>query len=206
LVTAADRDAAARAAAVTLDDDVPGVVESPEEPVIDLTQEEDPGGIIASALGGDDQEPVVNEPMLIPAGGEDQPMQADEPVGGDDQEPVVNEPVKIFDNLVDLTQDDDPGGVIAGVVNEPASMDPTNPEQPHNILWQQPSVPASVPANQKAKKKRYKICIHEIFCAGSFLPMALQVLVTEFVGYSALFLRTIEGKPTCPPIPQTRSI
>ena len=28
--------------------------------------------------------------------------------------------------------------------------------------------------------------------------MALQVLVTEFVGYSALFLRTIEGKPTCP--------
>jgi len=36
--------------------------------------------------------------------------------------------------------------------------------------------------------------------------MALQVLVKEFVGYSALFLRTIEGKPTCPPIPQTRSI
>jgi hypothetical protein len=28
--------------------------------------------------------------------------------------------------------------------------------------------------------------------------MALQVLVKEFVGYSALFLRTIEGKPTCP--------
>ena len=26
--------------------------------------------------------------------------------------------------------------------------------------------------------------------------MALQVLVKEFVGYSALFLRTIEGKPT----------
>eukprot|EP01047_Picozoa_sp_COSAG01_P137962 COSAG01_NODE_68547_length_263_cov_53.067073_1_plen_25_part_10 len=25
--------------------------------------------------------------------------------------------------------------------------------------------------------------------------MALQVLVKEFVGYSALFLRTIEGKP-----------
>ena len=37
-----------------------------------------------------------------------------------------------------------------------------------------------------------------MFCAGSFLPMALQVLVKEFVGYSALFLRTIEGKPTCP--------
>eukprot|EP01049_Picozoa_sp_SAG25_P010631 SAG25_NODE_1183_length_3668_cov_124.933875_3_plen_114_part_00 len=28
--------------------------------------------------------------------------------------------------------------------------------------------------------------------------MALQVLVKEFVRYSALFLRTIEGKPTCP--------
>jgi hypothetical protein len=28
--------------------------------------------------------------------------------------------------------------------------------------------------------------------------MALQVLLKEFVGYSALFLRTIEGKPTCP--------
>ena len=28
--------------------------------------------------------------------------------------------------------------------------------------------------------------------------MALQVLVGEFVGYSVLFLRTIEGKPTCP--------
>ena len=28
--------------------------------------------------------------------------------------------------------------------------------------------------------------------------MPLQVLVEEFVGYSALFLRTIEGKPTCP--------
>ena len=28
--------------------------------------------------------------------------------------------------------------------------------------------------------------------------MPLQVLVGEFVGYSALFLRTIEGKPTCP--------
>eukprot|EP01047_Picozoa_sp_COSAG01_P088196 COSAG01_NODE_20637_length_943_cov_6.462085_2_plen_93_part_00 len=50
----------------------------------------------------------------------------------------------------------------------------------------------------QVKEKRYKICIHEIFCAGSFLPMALQVLVKEFVGYSALFLRTIEGKPTCP--------
>ena len=60
------------------------------------------------------------------------------------------------------------------------------------------SVPASVPANLKAKKKRYKICIHEFFCAGSVLPMALQALVKEFVGYSALFLRTIEGKPTCP--------
>ena len=28
--------------------------------------------------------------------------------------------------------------------------------------------------------------------------MPLQVLVGEFVGYSALFLRTIEGKSTCP--------
>ena len=37
-----------------------------------------------------------------------------------------------------------------------------------------------------------------MFCAGSFLPMPLQVLAGEFVGYSALFLRTIEGKPTCP--------
>eukprot|EP01049_Picozoa_sp_SAG25_P001662 SAG25_NODE_78_length_16848_cov_6.662189_2_plen_83_part_00 len=64
--------------------------------------------------------------------------------------------------------------------------------------FDQASVPASVPANLKVKKKGYKICIHEIFCAGSFLPMALQVLVKEFVGYSAIFLRTIEGKPTCP--------
>ena len=28
--------------------------------------------------------------------------------------------------------------------------------------------------------------------------MAMQVLVKEFVGYSTLFSRTIEGKPTCP--------
>ena len=26
-------------------------------------------------VGGDDQDPVVNEPMLIPAGGEDQPVE-----------------------------------------------------------------------------------------------------------------------------------
>eukprot|EP01047_Picozoa_sp_COSAG01_P041006 COSAG01_NODE_3488_length_6016_cov_5.167822_3_plen_214_part_00 len=59
VVTADDRDQAARAAAETLDDDE--------------DDQEDPGGIIASAMGGDDQKPVVNEPMLIPAGGDDQP-------------------------------------------------------------------------------------------------------------------------------------
>ena len=40
----------------------------------------------------------------------------------------------------------------------------------------------------------------------SFLPMPLQVLVGECVGYSALFLRTIEGKPTCPQYHKTRFI
>ena len=36
--------------------------------------------------------------------------------------------------------------------------------------------------------------------------MPLQVLVGEFVGYSALFLRTIEGKPTCIQYHQCESI
>jgi hypothetical protein len=89
VVTAADRDAAARAAAETLDDDDDDEDDQEPEPVVpkpvksevfDLTEEEDPGGIIASAMGSDDQNPVVNEPMLIPAGGDDQPMQADKPV------------------------------------------------------------------------------------------------------------------------------
>jgi hypothetical protein len=136
VVTADDRDQAARAAAETLDDDVPGVVESPQELVIDLTQEEDPGGIIASAVGGDDQKPVVNEPMLIPAGGDDQPMQADEPVN-DLKSFLYHVPEPVKSEVVDLTQTqaDDPGGVML----EPlAPMDSTNPEQPHNILRQQP--------------------------------------------------------------------
>jgi hypothetical protein len=109
---------AARAAAVTLDDD-----EDDQEPVFDLTEEEDPGGIIASAMGSDDQRPVVvNEPMLKPAGGDDQPMQVDKPVKSE---------------VVDLTQTqaDDPGGVML----EPlAPLDPMNPNQPDNILRQQP--------------------------------------------------------------------
>ena len=44
----------------------------------------------------------------------------------------------------------------------------------------------------ESSKSRYKICIHEIFCAESFLPMRLQVSVIEFVRYSAMFLRTID--------------
>jgi hypothetical protein len=86
VVTAAHRDAAARAAAVTLDDDAddqkpePVIPKPVKSEVFDLTEEEDPGGIIASAMGSDDQSPVVNEPMRIPAGGDDHPMQADKPV------------------------------------------------------------------------------------------------------------------------------
>jgi hypothetical protein len=58
----------------------------------------------------------------------------------------------------------------------------------------------------KSSKSRYKICIHEIFCAGSFLPMRLRVLVLEFVRYSAIFLRTIDGGSYSRFMRKTRSI
>eukprot|EP01047_Picozoa_sp_COSAG01_P114626 COSAG01_NODE_43288_length_431_cov_0.909639_1_plen_100_part_01 len=66
----------------------------------------DPGGIIASAMGGDDQKPVVNEPMLIPAGGDDQPMQVDEPVN-DLRSFLYHVPEPVKSEVVDLTRGDE---------------------------------------------------------------------------------------------------
>ena len=132
VVTAAHRDAAARAAAVTLDDEEddqkpePVIPKPVKSEVFDLTEEEDPGGIIASAMGGDDQSPVV------PAGGDDHPMQADKPVND-----LTSFLYHVPEPVVDLTQTqtDDPGGVML----EPlAPLDPMNPNQPDNILRQQP--------------------------------------------------------------------
>ena len=58
----------------------------------------------------------------------------------------------------------------------------------------------------ESSKSRYKICIHEIFCAESFLPMRLQVSVIEFVRYSVMFLRTIDGGSYSRFMRKTRSI
>eukprot|EP01047_Picozoa_sp_COSAG01_P013874 COSAG01_NODE_663_length_14420_cov_77.011382_4_plen_848_part_00 len=160
VVTAADRDAAARAAAVTLDDDVPGVVESPQGRALTnddlkwipqnqglLTTLDGPKQIV-SVLDGDPPQFVLRDGSVVQGVQRPIDLTQEGPTG------VVPEPV------VDLTQDEDPGGVIAGAVggeeqpmeadepvggddqdpvaNEPASRDLSNPEQPDNILQQQP--------------------------------------------------------------------
>jgi hypothetical protein len=68
------------------DDQEPVVPEPVKSEVVDLTQDEDPGGIIASAVGGDDQEPVVNEPASMDQTNPEQPhnILRQLPQGGDD--------------------------------------------------------------------------------------------------------------------------